>query len=537
MEDNLKGATRLETLDTFSDITGEVVDEIAKEEGFNLPPHQRQRLIDKYSNKYLSKKDVRPPSPSDLGKRVFKGFVKGSQYLNDIKNMLAARGYEFATGRNDIVKQEDIDKALSTNIEEYPPSIHEYATRAGIPEGPRLSDIPLVGNAVFSDVQETPEDKEIRESLETGRPYPQVSLKKGGPLDVSVRDALLFGADVVTDPATYLGGPIAKGLGKSGKLVGKIPYVGKVVQTPLWAASKSVQPIKESMEKVGEGAWRLPLRQEDAAMRALGKESMPSELLKKSGFDPKEAEWFSRQTLGEKLKEIGDQAKNVERPEIVEKYLKDTNYKKNINLFEATKDAQIEIANGLRNDITREDSQKLLNMLSKDVLENGKPKMVNLEEALRFKKSYQTAASDAFKKLKAGAARSTEQEGLLSIATNSKSGIEKQLPTQVEEKLRNINDKISSAYGSSMMISKKSIKEAVSELPSNISVAESILYASKPAAGATLKGAKMSVKSPRILMSTGKNLEDLSKIPIWDQLLRKNLRERVRTEAEKERNE
>lgn len=97
------------------------------------------------------------------------------------------------------------------------PALDEYAARAGIPEGPRLSDALPMG---YSD---------------TGEEWNK--LKRGGALDPSVRGAASMGVTMVTDPLMYIapGARLAKSVGGA-----------------MW--KKALQPLDRAAEAAGKGA-------------------------------------------------------------------------------------------------------------------------------------------------------------------------------------------------------------------------------------------------------------------------------------------
>jgi hypothetical protein len=95
-----------------------------------------------------------------------------------------------------------------------------------------------------------------------------LSLKQGGPLDITGRGALGFVGDVALDPLTYTGvGPVAKALGKAGK-------VGQIVENV-------ANPVSNLLQSSGKSMYKSGLKKIDQQSLLFGKEPV-SELLWKN---------------------------------------------------------------------------------------------------------------------------------------------------------------------------------------------------------------------------------------------------------------
>lgn len=121
---------------------------------------------------------------------------------------------------------EQAGKDITSAVKGEAPSTGEYLERAGVPQGPALSDIaPSAFNY-------------------TGQ---GLALQRGGPLDVTARGAAGFVGDVTTDPLTYMGAGL---LGKT----------------------------------AGKGLYKSAFKEADKVAKRFGKKILPSEVAFQEGI-------------------------------------------------------------------------------------------------------------------------------------------------------------------------------------------------------------------------------------------------------------
>lgn len=188
-----------------------------------------------------AEKKVTPQGGMNIGEAVLDVAGRGLDYVGGIARTPILGGL---TGQ---LKSEDIYRALRGQA----PGAAEFAERAGVPEGGKLSDV-IPG--MYS---------------KTGSGLP---LQAGGWADPTLRGTGGMAADIALDPLTYLSlgtAPALKTAGAMGKL-------GKAAQ----AGSKVVG---ENMDKLGKFSYRQGLKKVDEFAAKYNKDGVlaPSQVLQK----------------------------------------------------------------------------------------------------------------------------------------------------------------------------------------------------------------------------------------------------------------
>lgn len=149
---------------------------------------------------------------------------RGLDYAGGLVRGAAGKAAGAALGKDLGVKAEDVLKGKA-------PSSAELMERAGVPKGLSASDIPAI-QALYS---------------ETGKGLP---LQKGGMFDPSVRGAAGLGADIASDPLTYLSLG-ASALGKG-------------------AVKLALNPVKEGLKAAGKKTYTSAFKNIDSKLAKEG---------------------------------------------------------------------------------------------------------------------------------------------------------------------------------------------------------------------------------------------------------------------------
>lgn len=198
----------------------------------------------------------------DAAKTGLRGGVKALDFLGGATGRpLLAAALELATGK-DVFKTKELEKAVDITTSDLFPSSDELFRRAGVPEGATFSQ-------VFPSLFEGKGEGNI------------LKPEKGGLLDVSVRGAGGFLADVLTDPLTFLSlGTSA--LGKKGaKQLAKKTKPLSAPQKALDTAGKFfLNPVSAPTTAGGKKLFKSGVSQASQAAEQVGKVDFTGTLLK-----------------------------------------------------------------------------------------------------------------------------------------------------------------------------------------------------------------------------------------------------------------
>lgn len=163
------------------------------------------------------------------------------------------------------VRPEDWQRAKAGEA----PGVDEYLARAGVPKGPRPSDIPGISN-LYSEHGET-------------------ALQKGGALDPYLREVGGVVGDTLTDPLMWAGAGTSK-LAQAGK-------GGKMLEV----LNRVLNPAETFMEGGGRSLYKSGLNRIDEEARKFGKEPVSDVLMQNNIWGSHKSVHGQMDALGEQL--------------------------------------------------------------------------------------------------------------------------------------------------------------------------------------------------------------------------------------------